>query len=576
MTVVPMSDEFRMRSATNADGEAIRRVVFAALREHGLAPDPDATDADLADIEASYLRPGGSFDVLVNAAGEIVGTVGLHPIDRSRCELRKMYLAAECRGRGLGKRLLQHALERARQLGFHRIELETASVLAAAGKLYESFGFRQCAPRHLSPRCDRAYYLNLSEKTAPVRSAVKPLILVLAIALAGIGAISLLRNVKRPPPAIETIAHPLKLQWTFTAPRPGAAVAAPRVAKDAIYFAAIHARGFKLDGAVYCLDPSTGKSKWSFDADGTMLPTGSSPALANGRLYFGEGMHANFSCRLFCLDAATGKQFWTFPTTDHIEGGPLILGDAVIFPAGNDGLYAVDAATGKMKWNFRADLHIDSTPLVVGDRLFVGSGPSKRFSTSAAVCLDAATGRELWRTPMELPVWATPAAANGRIFAALGNGRLTKAAEPPERPAGGLACLDANSGAIRWSHPFEGAAFGQPAVAGGCVFLGCRDGSLFCYSDDGELKFRESFGKPIVSSPRIHGDFVLAADVLGQVRCIQHDGYLKWQFDLPRGANVYAPLRGRGRRLYIAAEMRPPEAAYGMATLSCYELTEDR
>ena len=89
-----MDEEFRLRSATNADGEAIRRVVFGVLQEYGIAPDPGGTDADLADIEEAYLRPGGAFDVLVDAAEQIVGTVGLVCSGRSRCELRKFYLVA--------------------------------------------------------------------------------------------------------------------------------------------------------------------------------------------------------------------------------------------------------------------------------------------------------------------------------------------------------------------------------------------------------------------------------------------------------------------------------------------------
>jgi len=157
-----MEDCFQLRPATNADAGAIQRVVFGVLREFGLPPDPDGVDADLADPESSYLREGGSFDVMTDSAGKVVGTIGLFPLGSGRCELRKMYLLARCRGRGLGKRLLRHALGRARELGFTRIELETSSVLATAAHLYESFGFRPCEPRHVNARVDRAYSLDLA------------------------------------------------------------------------------------------------------------------------------------------------------------------------------------------------------------------------------------------------------------------------------------------------------------------------------------------------------------------------------------------------------------------------------
>ena len=138
----------------------MERLVFGTLREFGLLPDAH-TDADLVDIEAAYLRDGGMFDVLVSDAGEIVGTIGLCRVSPSTCELRKMYLDEAVRGQGHGRRLLEHALARARELGFTRVTLETANVLQAAISLYERRGFKPYIADHKSPRCDRTYYLDL-------------------------------------------------------------------------------------------------------------------------------------------------------------------------------------------------------------------------------------------------------------------------------------------------------------------------------------------------------------------------------------------------------------------------------
>ena len=72
-----------------------------------------------------------------------------------------MYMRRDSRGKGLGRRLLEDALTRARESGFRRITLETASVLKEAIGLYESYGFVPYRPEHLSARCDQAYVLDL-------------------------------------------------------------------------------------------------------------------------------------------------------------------------------------------------------------------------------------------------------------------------------------------------------------------------------------------------------------------------------------------------------------------------------
>jgi len=154
---------FKLRPASNDDRGAVENLVFAVLAEYDLTPDPDGTDSDLHDIERSYHASGGAFDVLVTRSDEIIGTVALFRVSASVGELRKMYLAPSARGQGLGRRLLEHALDRAAALGFSSIVLETASVLREAVSLYERYGFRPYVSEHLADRCDAAYSLTLTQ-----------------------------------------------------------------------------------------------------------------------------------------------------------------------------------------------------------------------------------------------------------------------------------------------------------------------------------------------------------------------------------------------------------------------------
>jgi putative acetyltransferase len=157
-------DNIIIQLASNKDREKVTALVAQVLSEFGLPLDPEETDADLRDIEKNYLEAGGMFELIEDGEGNLLGTVGLYPLDEESCELRKMYFVKSVRGHGLGKHILERAIEQAKSLGFRKIILETASVLEAANHLYVKYGFRPFKKEHLPSRADLAYILDLNEK----------------------------------------------------------------------------------------------------------------------------------------------------------------------------------------------------------------------------------------------------------------------------------------------------------------------------------------------------------------------------------------------------------------------------
>lgn len=85
---------------------------------------------------------------VAQAAGALVGSVALKDLGGGHLELKTMRVAPSLRGCGLGRRLLDHALERARAAGATRVSLETGSgdVFAPARGLYRAHGFVDCEP----------------------------------------------------------------------------------------------------------------------------------------------------------------------------------------------------------------------------------------------------------------------------------------------------------------------------------------------------------------------------------------------------------------------------------------------
>jgi outer membrane protein assembly factor BamB len=375
-------------------------------------------------------------------------------------------------------------------------------------------------------------------------------------------------------------APAFRVAWTFEPPGRGAVAAAPLVVGEHVFAAAIHDLGLAHFGAVYCLDRHSGRTEWKFDDGGRMQHMISTPCHADGRVYLGEGMHGNFVCKFYCLDAATGRKRWDFEADGHIESSPCVAGGQVFFGAGDDGVHALDAVTGKPRWHFHGDFHVDAGPALAGGRLYAGSGVSRRHRRTEAFCLDADTGRPLWRVPTDLPVWAAPAVDDADVFVALGNGRLSESAAPPEKPRGALLRLDSATGRQVWRYDVPDGVLVKPALDGERVYFGARDGC--CYGLDrpgGRLVWKQDVGGPVVAAPCLCGDHLYVAAGEGRLYCLgAGDGRPLWVFDVaahsrtrPRlfSAPVVVPEEGGRRRIYFGAELRNPVSSAAM--LYCLE-----
>jgi putative acetyltransferase len=74
------------------------------------------------------------------------GCVGLMDLGDSICELRRLFVKPEYRRLGVGKALIEAAIEHAKRIGYNRLWLNTNKRMATAEKLYRSYGFRDIEP----------------------------------------------------------------------------------------------------------------------------------------------------------------------------------------------------------------------------------------------------------------------------------------------------------------------------------------------------------------------------------------------------------------------------------------------
>lgn len=96
----------------------------------------------IKDILSAYPNCTGGFWVGV-VDNKIIGTVAIRILDKVNyiCELKSMYVLPSFQGKGYGRRLLEHALDQAKQLDYKIIRLDTTSELKQAISLYSKYGF---------------------------------------------------------------------------------------------------------------------------------------------------------------------------------------------------------------------------------------------------------------------------------------------------------------------------------------------------------------------------------------------------------------------------------------------------
>ena len=137
--------EHTLRPIQPSDDPQVARLIRTVMPEFGAdGPGFAIHDPEVGAMSASYSAKKSAYFVVCAGPGTVVGGAGFGPLvggDKDVCELKKMYFLPQARGLGLGRRLLDHILEQAQQVGYRRCYLETLEGMAKARKLYLAAGF---------------------------------------------------------------------------------------------------------------------------------------------------------------------------------------------------------------------------------------------------------------------------------------------------------------------------------------------------------------------------------------------------------------------------------------------------
>jgi GNAT superfamily N-acetyltransferase len=99
-----------------------------------------ALDKAIAELPGVYGPPRG--DIILAFEKEIVVACGaLRELEPKIGEIKRVYVRADHRGKGFGPRLAGTLLDRARELGYERVRVDTLPTMAAAIEFYQEMGF---------------------------------------------------------------------------------------------------------------------------------------------------------------------------------------------------------------------------------------------------------------------------------------------------------------------------------------------------------------------------------------------------------------------------------------------------
>ncbi|MEQ1498297.1 MAG: PQQ-binding-like beta-propeller repeat protein [Novosphingobium sp.] len=275
------------------------------------------------------------------------------------------------------------------------------------------------------------------------------------------------------------------------------------------------------DGIVHAFDAKTGAQKWTatfkIKGDGSNSVYGGGVSYSNERVYVTTGVG-----EVAALEAADGKQVWKVKPSGPLRGSPSIAFNSIFVMTQSNQIIALNADDGAQIWNAAAS--VGQTGVFGVAAPAAGQGTViAGFSTGELIAYRYENGREVWsdalaRTSLSTSVGvltdidADPIIDRGRVYA-LGQG-------------GRMAAYELVTGQRIWELNLAGIS--TPSVAGDWIFTLTDDGRLLCIARaTGKIRWLtqlDTFGNmkkkksPIFwSGPVLAGDRLWFVNSQGQV-----------------------------------------------------------
>lgn len=127
------------------------RIMFREYAESlGVDLSYQGFDGEVQQLPGDYAPPRGTL-LLARLASDVIGCVGVRPLDARTAEMKRLYVRPAGRGHAAGRALAEAAIRFAADAGYERMRLDTLPQMAQAQQLYRSLGFVPIEAYRFSP-----------------------------------------------------------------------------------------------------------------------------------------------------------------------------------------------------------------------------------------------------------------------------------------------------------------------------------------------------------------------------------------------------------------------------------------
>ena len=270
---------------------------------------------------------------------------------------------------------------------------------------------------------------------------------------------------------------------------------------------------------------------WQFYAE---APVRSSVLVFGNSVYFGTT-----GGKFFSVDRTTGNKKWEKDIGSPVNSSAAIDNGKIFFVDNTQSVYAIDPANGKTKWKvalgqkleypWRFDYYY-SSPVPYLGRIYLGADDGFLYS------IDQNTGQVKWKYDCKSIIRSTPAIRNNRIYFGDMNGTFHALDLSGTKELWNFKTVGDTLKNEEWGFDRK-AILSSPVITQGKIVFGCRDGFLYCLSEEtgGELWKMNHNVSWVISTVAVKDSIVVTGTSDGRfVQAINiNSGREMWKFRTP-------------------------------------------